>query len=82
MKVKILTSRDAAYDSAGAVVPMTAGTVVEVAEGEATAFWARMLLAGEAEQVPEAEPEAEPEAPKRRGRTPLPRDADGNIVRT
>lgn len=93
MRVRILADR-AAYDSAGAVVPMTAGTVVEVAEqpGEPFAFWARMLLAGEAEQVadPPASPPAPPEpvappmieeAPKRRGRPPLPRDADGNPIR-
>lgn len=87
MKVKLLVD-DIGYAQDGTVGELPTGTVVEVtaAEGEAWAFWHRMITAGRAEVVPDAPPapELEPEseeAPKRRGRPALPRDASGNIVR-
>jgi len=83
MRVKLLVD-DVGYAQDGTVGPLEAGTVVEViaADGEAWAFWHRMITAGHAEALPDAEPEPPKveESPKRRGRPPLLRDAEGNVV--
>lgn len=93
VKVKLLAD-DAGYAQDGAFGALPAGMVVEVgvadAGGEALPFWFRMVRAGRAELLPDApepEPEPEPARPEpaepapRRGRPPLPRDANGNVVR-